>query len=45
MACGVMVAQEFLALFVKVRVLTSQLYWVSGNVGELLQTVNLMPMA
>ena len=44
MACGEMVAEKFLALFVKVRVLTSE-FWVSGNVGELLQTVNLTPLA
>ena len=45
MTRGVTVALEILDLPVIVRIYASQLFRVSGNVGELLQTVNLMPMA
>lgn len=45
MARSVTVTPENLDLLFIVRIYASQFFRVSGNVGELLQTVNLTPMA
>lgn len=45
MARSVMVTPENLDLLFIVRVYASQFFRVSGKVGELRKTVNLLPMA